>query len=107
MSVNIDKPNKGGSSGPGGHYALCGNHGQHRNSMVMLTTIIKTDNETIKLKQNLTCRNYGIYAAESTTYNAKYNLLDKLKPNSQPGSELTEPIGTKKTRNLTMTKAHF
>ena len=34
-------------------------------------------------------------------------ILDKLKPNSQLGGELTEPIGTNKTRNLTMTKAHF
>ena len=54
LSVNIDKPGKGGTSGPCGHCALCGSYGQHRNSIVMLTTIIKTDNETIKLKQNLT-----------------------------------------------------
>ena len=42
--------------------------------MVMPTTIITTDNETIKLKQNLTCRNYGIhvYAAECTICNTKY-----------------------------------
>ena len=70
LSVNIDKPNKGGSSEPCGHCTLCGNHGQHRNSMVMPTNIIKTNNETIKLKQNLTCRNYGIYAAECTTVDA-------------------------------------
>ena len=79
LSVNIDKPNKGGSSGPCGHCALCGNHGQHWNSMVMPTTIIKTDNETIKLKQNLTCRNYGIYAAECTICDAKYIGQTKTK----------------------------
>ena len=79
LSVNIDKPNKGGSSGPCGHCALCGNHGQHRNSMVMPTTIIKTDNETIKLKQNLTCRNYGIYVAECTICDAKYIGQTKTK----------------------------
>ena len=79
LSVNIDKPNKEGSSGPCGHCALCGNYGQHRNSMTMSTTIIKTDNETIKLKQNLTCRNYGIYAAECTICNAKYIGQTKIK----------------------------
>ena len=37
----------------------------------------------------------------------RVNILDKQKPNSQPGGELTEPIGTKKTQNLTMNKVHF
>ena len=79
LSVNIDKPNKGDSFKPCRHCAICGNHGQHRNSMVMPTTIIKTDNETIKLKQNLTCRNYGIYAAECTIWYAKYIGQTKTK----------------------------
>ena len=78
LSVNIDKP-KGGSSGPCGRYALCGNHDQHRNSMVIPTTIIKTDNEIIKLKQNLNCQNYNIYAAERTINNAKYIGQTKTK----------------------------
>ena len=72
LLVNIDKPNEGDSSRTCGHCALCGNHGQLRNSMAMFTTVITTDNETIKLKQNLTFRNYGIYAAECIICNAKY-----------------------------------
>ena len=79
LSVNIDKPNEGGFSGTCDHCALCSNHGHHRNSMVIPTTIIKTDNETIKLKQNSTCRNYGIYAAECTICNAKYIGQTKTK----------------------------
>ena len=79
LSVNIDKPNKGGSSGPCSHCGLCGNHGQHRNSMLMPATIIKTDNEVITLKQNLTCQNYGIDAAECTICNAKYIGQTKTK----------------------------
>ena len=35
---------------------------------------------------------------------AMLNILDKLKPNSQLGGELIEPIGTNKTQNLTITK---
>ena len=45
----------------------------------MLTTIIKTDNETIKLKQNLTCQNYGIYAAKCIICNTKYIGQTKTK----------------------------
>ena len=46
-----------------GHCALCGNHGTHKN-MVQNTNYIKTKNgNTIQLKQNLNCTNYGIYAA--------------------------------------------
>ena len=60
LSANIDNPNKEGSFRPCGHCAFCGNHGKHRKSMVTLTSIIKTDNETIKLKQTLICRNYVI-----------------------------------------------
>ena len=53
--------------------------GQSRRTMP--TTIIKMDNETIKLKQNLTCRNYGrpIYAAECTICDAKYIGQTKTK----------------------------
>ena len=45
----------------------------------MPATIIKTDNETITLKQNLTCQNYGIDAAECTICNAKYIGQTKTK----------------------------
>ena len=38
---------------------------------------------------------------------AMQNILDKPKPNSQPGGGLTEQIETNKTRNLTMIIAHF
>ena len=35
------------------------------------------------------------------------NILDKLKPNSQPGGKLIRSNETKKTQNLAMAKVHF
>ena len=84
--------------------------------MVIFTTIIKTNNDHHNEK-NLTYRNYGIYTIKLTLNNvymlqnalfAMLNILDKLKPNSQPCGELTAPTGINQSRNLTMTfKALF
>ena len=82
------------------HCALCSNHGQHRNSMVLPSIVIKTDNETIKPVENT------VYMLQNALL-AMPSISDKLKPNSQPGGELTEPIRTNKNQNLTTTKAHF
>nr|CAB3263302.1 uncharacterized protein LOC108950347 [Phallusia mammillata] len=56
------KDNGTGSSSPCGKCALCGNFGSHQ-TMVYHTTVLKTPTGSIQLRQNLTCRNYGIYVA--------------------------------------------
>ena len=53
-----------GSSSPCHKCALCGNHGNSK-SMVEPTSFITTNTgKVFKLKQSLTCKNYGIYAAQ-------------------------------------------
>ena len=50
--------NKCGSCG------LCGNHGKLKNMVKETTEVQRMDGKVIKLKQNLNCRDYGVYAAQ-------------------------------------------
>ena len=53
-----------GESKPCGNCALCGNFGVHRKNKVKNTnTVTNLHGKTFTLKQNLNCKNYGIYAA--------------------------------------------
>ena len=52
-----------GESKPCGNCALCGNFGVHRKNMVKNTNTVTNPHGKIStLKQNLNCKNYGIYA---------------------------------------------
>ena len=64
---NKNMINNGGCSHACGRCALCGNF-KIFESMVTTTDHIKTKNgKLFKLKQQLDCRDYGIYAAQCTT----------------------------------------
>ena len=63
---------EGGSSIPCGNCALCGNFGRSK-SMVKSKNFIQTTSDiTVRLTQNLTCSNYGIYAAQCKICNEVY-----------------------------------
>ena len=63
MGENINYGLEGSSEGCQ-RCGLCGKFGTHK-SMITETKEIRTkDNKTIKLKQKLNCKNYGIYAAQ-------------------------------------------
>ena len=62
-----------GSSAPCGRCALCGQHGPHKVSMVHKTNYLTTATGTkIRLKQNLTCKDFGIYVATCSTCSSQY-----------------------------------
>ena len=60
-----------GYSQPCGHCALCGNHGKHQ-SMVCQESYLNTPKGRFKLKQRLTCANYGIYVATCVLCGEQY-----------------------------------
>ena len=56
-----------GSSKPCGRCKLCGNHGKDTKTMISITNTIKSKSGKIfTLKKQLTCSNFGIYAATCT-----------------------------------------
>ena len=71
---------------------MCGNFGAH-SSMVIQTTSIKTPTGTIKLKQNLTCDNYGIYVACCTVCSMFMSAKPKI--NFQHAGIYTDIYGKK------------
>ena len=52
-----------GFSTPCGHCALCGNFGRYKIPMVKHTTVLRTPTNILKLRQRLTCSDYGVYVA--------------------------------------------
>ena len=60
-----------GSSLPCGKCSMSGNHGKTQN-MVASTTSVATLSGMRNLKQKLTCKNYGVYAATCTICSAQY-----------------------------------
>ena len=72
ISQDKTKSNTNGSSKRCGRCGLCG-HIKGFENMVMDTEHIKTkDGKIFKLKQQLNCKNYGIYVAQCTTCQETY-----------------------------------
>ena len=65
-SISLKQETNGtGTSRNCGHCGLCGNHGKLKTNMVEeTTTITRKDGKVFSLKQNLTCKDYGIYVAQ-------------------------------------------
>ena len=61
-----------GYSKPCGHCALCGCFGNYRKPMVSFTNILQTPHRTFKLKQTLTCSDFGIYVATCVACKEQY-----------------------------------
>ena len=59
-----NKKQKGGRSKGCGRCGLCGNWGELQNMTKETNTIKRKDGKEFSLKQDLNCKNYGIYVAE-------------------------------------------
>ena len=55
---------KAGFCKPCGKCALCGNHGPHKNMVRSTNAVISVNGVSYKIKQQLNCTNFGIYAAQ-------------------------------------------
>ncbi|MEC8566984.1 MAG: reverse transcriptase domain-containing protein, partial [Pseudomonadota bacterium] len=83
--------------------SLCGNHGRSKNMVLEKTTVTDRRNNRVPLQKNLTCSDYGIYAAECSICKNLYVGQTKNKFstrwNNHRNSWKNQRLGNKKVKD--------